>query len=570
MATQDVLSGYLDVKVSLRQRRRGFTPWKVWRKQWCELRHVGGSQHVVEFRVNSTRNGPSPSNFIIPRNAVLCRTESRSKRFAFGIFSHGNIRKPIFFLSGSSETDTQKWIEQFRRMLTPAKYLPLREGTFTVSLIDNQHSRLAALFGLYGTLSTGPHGVCISDPTNGHPRLILPWQHLLQFHLAATGVSTDDKKICILHTSSEFSAGAGQIHLFCQNAPQLLQKLNNRGRVQRLFISSSLTTSNRRLSRSEGDLRQSFTTDTESLRDSGLSSCSPADNVTPVNLRSNHGSQDSGVRISMASDDSGLVLKSKTASALITTGLGLLGCAPNMIGGCDDSFDEVFSQDILMPLFPNINKKAIANRRESGVSIASGIYEEISEDVPPASTESNTNSSTKQSAFSQSQQSKTPNHYEDPVDIILKRACTPPPLPPRKFQDRLRLDSYSEDNLDDLPLAPSSFTSLRYPPAISLQFLPRCHTMPSKSTGSTTTSCSSSYHFSSSSSQNGDENDYLPMSPGLHTKTFLTESLYLPMSPIQKTFVPDTDSLYMDMNGARNGPTTATKNSGITAIKCDN
>lgn len=77
----------------------------------------------------------------------------------------------------------------------------MREGTFAVSLIDNQHSRLAALFGLYGTLSTGPHGVCISDPTNGHPRLILPWQHLLQFHLAATGVSTDDKKICILHTS---------------------------------------------------------------------------------------------------------------------------------------------------------------------------------------------------------------------------------------------------------------------------------------------------------------------------------------------------------------------------------
>lgn len=200
-------------------------------------------------------------------------------------------------------------------------------------------------------------------------------------------------KFTLKFCCSEFPAGAGQLHLFCQNSPALLQKLNQRGRVQRLFM-SPLT---RRLSRSEGDL---YFPDSESQRDSGLSSCSPADNVTPVNIRSKHGSQDSGVRISMASDDSGLVLKSKTASALITTGLGLLGCAPGIID--DGSIDEEFTHDILMPLVHNM-KKVNYNRRELGVLIASGIYEEISEAIP------------------EKQIKQTMHGYEDPVDLILRR-----------------------------------------------------------------------------------------------------------------------------------------------------
>lgn len=282
----------------------------------------------------------------------------------------------------------------------------------------------------------------------------------------------------------------------------------------------------RRLSRSEGDL---YFPDSESQRDSGLSSCSPADNVTPVNIRSKHGSQDSGVRISMASDDSGLVLKSKTASALITTGLGLLGCAPGIID--DGSIDEEFTHDILMPLVHNM-KKVNYNRRESGVSIASGIYEEISEDIP------------------EKQIKQTMHVYEDPVDLILRRTCTPPPLPPRKFTDRIRIDSYSDDALDDLPASPSSFSSLRYTPATSLQFIPRCHTMPSKTSDVFQFDDVSTIKTGSSSSSTSSniESDYLPMSPIIPNafSTLLTESLYLPMSPVMK----QPDSLYMDMNAA--------------------
>lgn len=58
-------------------------------------------------------------------------------------------------------------------------------------------------------------------------------------------------------------------------------------------------------------------------------------------------------------------------------------------------------------------------RRESGISLASGIYEEIS-DVPP-----------------KSENFAYINHiYENPVDLILKeqdcKLFKPPPLPPRQ------------------------------------------------------------------------------------------------------------------------------------------
>jgi hypothetical protein len=58
---------------------------------------------------------------------------------------------------------------------------------------------------------------------------------------------------------SEFCAGAGQLHVFCPQAPELLDRLLSIGRVQRLLSSPlpsppPLHRGARRLSRSEGDL----------------------------------------------------------------------------------------------------------------------------------------------------------------------------------------------------------------------------------------------------------------------------------------------------------------------------
>lgn len=90
---------------------------------------------------------------------------------------------------------------------------------------------------------------------------------------------------------SEFVAGPGQLYIYCKQSPTLLNYLVNRGKHPK---SSSGMVSSRRLSRSEGDLCDSLSKDVPD---------------SPVCFRSNSGSEDSGVRVSMTSDD--FLLKNK-------------------------------------------------------------------------------------------------------------------------------------------------------------------------------------------------------------------------------------------------------------------
>lgn len=78
----------------------------------------------------------------------------------------------------------------------------------------------------------------------------------------------------------------------------------------------------------------------------------------------------------------------------------------------------------------NASTKKPLPRNESGVSLASGIYEEIPEEI--------------ENKPKQSVAGKHTSHvYENPVELILecsRKFSTPPPLPPRQlefFTDRL-------------------------------------------------------------------------------------------------------------------------------------
>lgn len=118
----------------------------------------------------------------------------------------------------------------------------------------------------------------------------------------------------------------------------------------------------------------------------------------------------------------------QVASSLISAGLGLLFSTPacseadteslheyQQVGSLDsDEYDE------------EPGNSPLPTRRESGISIASGIYEEIADEVMKNST----------------------NHYENPVTLRCARAADdmgdlPPPLPPRKQRHHL-LDRYTE------------------------------------------------------------------------------------------------------------------------------
>jgi hypothetical protein len=110
----------------------------------------------------------------------------------------------------------------------------------------------------------------------------------------------------------------------------------------------------------------------------------------------------------------------QVASSLISAGLGLLFSTPacseadteslheyQQVGSLDS--DECDEDPVSSRL--ESGESSVPMRRESGVSIASGIYEEIADGDKLDNT----------------------NHYENPATLHWGRAAdSPPPLPPRK------------------------------------------------------------------------------------------------------------------------------------------
>ncbi|XP_019868524.2 uncharacterized protein LOC109597311 [Aethina tumida] len=495
MSGNDVVSGYLDVKISSRS-RRGLTPWKAWRKQWCEIRRLDNIDNGVELKLKSSPDGSVLNCVVLPRSSTICRTESRTKQYAFGVFTLGKYQKPILFLSGSSESDSQDWISSIRRMLCIASYLPVGESNFRVSLIDTAHSRSAGLFGLYGVLSINSQEIVISDPCTGEPKISWQWYQFHQFHLQAPVQPKDDKMVVVMHTSGEFPAGPGQLYLYCKQGVRLLNHLVGRGKRPKVGPGGGLMSS-KRLSRSEGDL-------------CGSHVCPPD---SPMCFRSQTGSDDSGVRVSIASDDSGYVLKAKTASSLASIGMALLTKTP----GGSETEDSV--QDLTK--IDEQYLKSSLPRRESGVSLASGIYEEIPDDHVTKVTKK-----------------KESHIYENPLDMMLDgeigKQFKPPPLPPRRGEMSPDCDedktAYQMDATD--PLLFASPTSFKH----------RCNTLPAKDLARM------SQIFTA-------ESDYVPMSPGRLAdkprKPSITESLYMPMSPVINLKNRIVESYYMSMTGSK-------------------
>ncbi|CAH0551732.1 unnamed protein product [Brassicogethes aeneus] len=493
MSGNDVISGYLDVKISSRS-RRGLTPWKAWQKQWCEIRRLDSIENGVEMKLKSSPEGSVLNCVILPRSSTICRTESRTKQYAFGVFTLGRYQKPILFLSGNSESDSQDWISDIRRLLCIASYLPVGESNFRVSLIDTAHSRTAGLFGLYGVLGINSQDITISDPCTGEPKITWQWYQFHQFHLQAPAQPKDDKMVVVMHTSGEFPAGPGQLYLYCKQGVKLLNHLVGRGKRPK---PSPGLISTKRLSRSEGDL----------CGGGGGGSHGPCPPDSPMCFRSQTGSDDSGVRVSIASDDSGYVLKAKTASSLVSIGMALLTKTP---GGSENNDDSV-------PDLTNIDEqylKCSLPRRESGVSLASGIYEEIPDDYVTKS------------------KKKESHIYENPLEMILDgktgKQFKPPPLPPRR--NELSPDC-NEDMLPCDLLLNSPIT-----------FKQRCNTLPAKDLARM------SQIFTA-------ESDYVIMSPSKTLekprKPSISESLYMPMSPVIQLKNKIVESYYMSMTGGK-------------------
>ncbi|KAF5280327.1 hypothetical protein FQR65_LT03136 [Abscondita terminalis] len=489
MSLNVVVTGYLDVKVSARS-RRGFTPWKAWHKQWCEIKRLDSVENGAKLILKTAPDGSVINSVTLPRSSTVCRIDSNTKNFAFGVFTLGRNQKPILFLSGSCERDTQKWMSLIRRTLAIASYLPVGSLSFHISLVDNEHSRAARLSGLFGILCVTSKEICINDPITGEGIIRWSWLNFHQFHLQATLNSEDENTICVLHTSKDFIAGAGQIYLFCENAPKLLEVLVTHGKSRNL---NTLFAATQRLSQSENDLSK------------------PNDGYHSLRHFSN--SDDSGVRVSISSDDSGYRVKSKTLSMN-----GLLSKTP---GGSETEDEDVDN---------NVNSQLYFESRiprgESGVSLASGVYEEIPELVPEVKTIPSCN------LYSNSHMMHL---YEDPQDlscVIIKAGKNiPPPLPPRvysKLENERNIRQLINISTPERLFKGFGDNLLKY----------RSHTLPAKDLRRL------SQTFSSDS-------DYMVMTPKNKKKSKnMSESVYVPMSPIV-SLKTKLENCYMVMSGKK-------------------
>ena len=226
-----------------------------------------------------------------------------------------------------------------------------------------------------------------------------------QFHLATAGRPDDVKRICVIHTTKEFRNGVGELHIFCLAAQKLLQDLVTQGRGPRVRKGAQ-----RPLSLSEGDLRLSIHNDNSSDGNNGFPT-----------------------------------LQNTVASSFVTAGLGLLISArsgseakllhdlvenrreneknSSTIHGHSRAVDNVYQHEPANAFNIGSSLEELEEpsllRRISGISVASGIYEEIKE-TPNIRTSFRLQS----------------RIYESPKNLFFGsfpwNMEEPPPLPPRK------------------------------------------------------------------------------------------------------------------------------------------
>lgn len=150
--------GFLYVKsaghkyVAQKVRKKALVSSKVWKRLWCSIKRLESGLGIqIQFDSkfgcsNSALKQREKYNFvIIPLTAIIYRIHSKTKQFAFGI-SQGKDRKLLLSLSGNSETETQRWMENIRYLLNSKRYYCTKKS-YNISMVDNAHSKAAGLLG---------------------------------------------------------------------------------------------------------------------------------------------------------------------------------------------------------------------------------------------------------------------------------------------------------------------------------------------------------------------------------------------------------------------------------------
>ncbi|KAL7301154.1 hypothetical protein TKK_0006126 [Trichogramma kaykai] len=187
---------------------------------------------------------------MIPKNATIYRTVSRTRPYSFGIFVQ---EVPLVYLSGRDETECQRYMNKIRRLLRPRK-IPRLDDSFEVSIIDNKQSRSHGLTGLHADMVVRRSGIYFKDVHDGAILLFMDWKQVKGASVAHPETTDGDlDNQVILHTTEMFGSGICDIKFYCEEGDQLVHFIKVSGKVYRDFRFRPLS-----CSVSEGDLSSSL------------------------------------------------------------------------------------------------------------------------------------------------------------------------------------------------------------------------------------------------------------------------------------------------------------------------
>ncbi|XP_047997350.1 uncharacterized protein LOC125234970 [Leguminivora glycinivorella] len=168
------MSGFLDVKYPFKS-NLGLNPFKTWKRQWCILRPSPTCAGGGSLAVYCSEAGASAGAVELPPDSVVRRAKSRSRPFAFAVFSELEPHKPRILLAAQTLQDAQIWMDKIRALLDGKQLLGSSRDSFSVTIASSALSRKLLLCG-DGQLTITTEGVVIAR-SHAIPTLV-PWKHI--------------------------------------------------------------------------------------------------------------------------------------------------------------------------------------------------------------------------------------------------------------------------------------------------------------------------------------------------------------------------------------------------------
>ncbi|XP_071958722.1 uncharacterized protein [Antedon mediterranea] len=237
--------GYLFVKQSAKDRKRGLKPWR--RKFVAVHQNACTSGVSLLFELYQDEFTYRQVACVLLNDITsVKRCTSRTNKHAFAVLSP---RRQLY-LAADSETDALEWIAMLRKFMVkkaatrdPIPHESEDDGVFNISILPNEHSERLELYENYRMTVNSPY-LCLHNSR----RIVLQWKliNLKRFMLTKKCHEKDRDKILYISTNSRCKNGECEIVMYCNRGKQIIPKLLeevSRNRHARISRRRSITSS---------------------------------------------------------------------------------------------------------------------------------------------------------------------------------------------------------------------------------------------------------------------------------------------------------------------------------------